>query len=159
MPALGTTRTSSVGADDTTVALTFSLVSADIPAGALSFGQITIDISSNITNSKYVPTAYSYSQQNQSTLTYNQIATVTFTKNSQNITMLVPASHSNLSYSNLVTITGKNTLEVPIDIERYSIVIQNASHILYANYNVIFPNKLVPISQGLTLTRLSTRVG
>lgn len=52
---------------------------------------------------------------------------------------------------------GRNPVEVPIGVERYWIVVQNTTHVLYLQ-SFGFNDKLVPLATGLTVVRTNTAV-
>lgn len=153
-------RSSNIGADLTNVTVTFNM----LPVGGLSvigllnFGQVQVDISNNITSPVYSTPIYSYTQQDPTTQTIQSI-TASINKNNQNITTLIPSTVSNSSNIHKIQIQGKNSLEVPINGEKYWIVIQNGTHVLYSSYGISFSQSLVPMSAGLTLVRMNTTAG
>lgn len=154
MPSLALSRSSAIGGDSSTVTVTFNLLPTGMNS-ALGLGEVTVDISNNITNSRVGSTSYSYSLANQN----SQVPGSSISRNIQNITTIIPTASSGSSSAHQITISGKNSLEVPNGNERYWMVIQNSTHLLYSNYNVAFATKLEPLGQGLTLVRANTTVG
>lgn len=122
-------------------------------------GDVTIDLSSNITYSQYSSTSYSYSQLDLTqTSTSISILNSSITKSPSNITLTIPASASSTANMHQLQISGKNTIEVPIGVEKYSIYVQNSTHVLYVSYMASFAVKLVPLAIGLSLVRSDSTV-
>ena len=101
------TRTSIIGGDSVTVAVTFNLLpsASNTP---IVLGDVTVDISSNITNPRVTSTTYNYGLANQN----GAIPGSSITKNNPNITTVIPAGWSASTYTHQISIVGKNTLEV-----------------------------------------------
>lgn len=121
-------------------------------------GEVTVDLSSNITNPQYPSTAYSYSQLDSTLTQSTQILNSTITKSQQNITLVIPASASSTANTHQLQISGKNTIEVPIATEKYWIVVQNTTHILFTSMQAAFGTALTPLATGLALVRSSSTV-
>lgn len=107
VPSLLLNRTSSIGGESTTVSLRFSLL--PFAGSTTTFGLVTVDISSNITNPRVQNTVFSYGQIDSS----NQVAQVTgiiFVRTGQNITVSIPSGSSSSSLIQKIDISGKNAL-------------------------------------------------
>lgn len=110
LPSLSLNRSSSIGGDRTTVSIKFNLTLINVNFPGVSwFGQTTIDLCKNITNSRYAGTTLSFNQQ-QPDNTFSQVQSVSLTQNNENITATLPSNVSNSSLVGEIKISGKNTI-------------------------------------------------